>query len=224
MRTPWTKLAFAIGLTATAGTSFAAIYSCVDSQGRRLTSDRPLTECSTREQRLLNADGSVRQILPPTMTAEEQAAAEARERQANAERAARQEAIRRDRNLLGRFPDEATHNKAREAALDDVRKGVEFSEKRLQALKAERKPLVDELEFYKGKQPPLKLRQQLDANDAASEAQTSLVDNQKGEIVRINSLYDIELERLRKLWAGALPGSLGPLQAAKRPTSSPPGK
>ena len=197
-------------LLAAAGQSAAAIYSCVDSNGRRLTSDRPIAECSTREQRLLNADGSVRRIVPPTMTADEQAEAEARERRAALERAAQQDAVRRDRNLLARFPDLAAHQKARAAALDDVGKGVLFSEQRLQELEKERKPLLAEAEFYLHKPLPLKLRQQLDANDAAAAAQRSLVQNQKEEILRIDSLYDAELERLKKLWAGAPPGSLPP--------------
>lgn len=193
-----------------AGASLASpIYSCVDASGRRLTSDRPIPECSAREQRLLNSDGSVRRVVPPTMTAEEQAEAEARERRAAIERAARQDAIRRDRNLLSRFPDEAAHRRAREAALDDVDKGVRFSENRLKELERERKPLLDEVEFYAGRQVPLKLRQQLDANDAATTAQRSLVQNQKDELLRIDRIYDEELARLKRLWAGAPPGSLG---------------
>jgi hypothetical protein len=186
----------------------AQIYSCVDANGRRLTSDRPIKECLAREQRLLNADGSVKQVVPPTMTVDELAEAEAKKRQAELERAARQDAIRRDRNLLARFPNEAAHSRAREAALDDVRKGVKFSEDRLVELQKERKPLLDEMEFYKGKKLPLKLRQQLDANDAAAAAQRSLVQNQKEELKRIDALYDVELDRLRKLWAGAPAGSL----------------
>jgi hypothetical protein len=205
-----------VGLFA-ASAQAAQIYSCVDGNGRRLTSDRPIRECLAREQRLLNADGSVRQVVPPTMTVDELAEAEAKKRQAELERAAKQDAVRRDRNLLQRFPDEASHSKAREAALDDVRKGVKFSEDRLVELQKERKPLLDEMEFYKGKKLPLKLRQQLDANDAATTAQRSLVQNQKEEIKRIDSLYDAELARLRKLWAGAPAGSL-PLAAS--PTSA----
>ena len=58
---------------------------------------------------------------------------------------------------------------------------------------------------------PTKLKQAIDANDATTEAQRSLVANQKAEMVRIDTNYDAELERLRKLWAGAQPGSLGPL-------------
>ncbi len=200
-----------IGLLTVAGTSSAAIYSCVDANGRRLTSDRPIAECLAREQRMLNTDGSVRQVVPPTMTADELAEAEAKKRQAEVERAARQDAIRRDRNLLSRFPNEAAHDKAREAALDDVRKGVKFSEERLAELERARKPLLDETEFYKNRRLPAKLRQQLDANDAAAAAQRSLVQNQKDEISRIDALYDAELDRLKKLWSGTPVGSMGSL-------------
>lgn len=208
----WTAALLLAGL---AGASVASpIYSCVDASGRRLTSDRPIPECSAREQRLLNSDGSVRRVVPPTMTAEEQAEAEARARQAAIERAARQDAIRRDRNLLSRFPDEAAHRRAREAALDDVDKGVRFSENRLKELERERKPLLDEVEFYAGRQVPLKLRQQLDANDAATSAQRSLVQNQKDEMLRIDRIYDDELARLKRLWSGAPPGSLGAMPNA----------
>ncbi len=212
----WRCLAVLAGFVA-ASSAHAAIYSCVDGSGRRLTSDRPIVECATREQRMLNTDGSVRQIVPPTMTPDERAEADAKERQAAADRVAQQDAMRRDRNLVNRFPNDAAHMKAREAALDDVRKGVAFSQGRLAELERERKPLIDEQEFYKGRKLPAKLRQQLDANDAAVAAQKSLVQNQEDEIVRINNLYDVELERLKKLWAGASPGSMGALPAASAP-------
>ena len=35
------------------------IFTCVDGERPRLTSDRPIAECIDREQRVLNADGSV---------------------------------------------------------------------------------------------------------------------------------------------------------------------
>lgn len=198
-----------------------SIYSCVDASGKRLTSDRPIPECSAREQRELNADGSVKRVVPPTMTADERAEAEARERQNAAERAARLDALRRDRNLLARFPNEAAHGKAREAALDDMRKAVKVSENRLAVLAAERKPLVDETEFYVGKPLPPKLKAQIDANDAATEAQRTLLQNQQAEIIRVNALYDAELERLRRLWGGAQPGTLGALPPVNTPASAP---
>ena len=198
----------------------AGIYSCIDANGKRLTSDRPIPECASRDQRLLNSDGSIRQVVPPVPTTDERAAIEARQQEEALARAVQREAIRRDRNLLQRFPSEAAHNKARQAALEDTRKALRVSEARLAALEKERKPLLDESEFYVGKQLPIKLRQQIDGNDAATEAQRDLLQNQKAELVRVNELYDLELERLRKLWSGAQPGSLGalpPAEAASTP-------
>jgi len=198
----------------------AGIYSCIDANGKRLTSDRPIPECASRDQRLLNSDGSIRQVVPPVPTADERAAIEARQQEEALARAVQREAIRRDRNLLQRFPSEAAHNKARQAALEDTRKALRISEARLAALEKERKPLLDESEFYVGKQMPLKLRQQIDGNDATTEAQRDLLQNQKAELVRVNELYDLELERLRKLWSGAQPGSLGALPPAEAASAS----
>jgi hypothetical protein len=195
------------------------IFTCTDAQGRKLTSDRLIAECIGREQRVLNRDGSLQRIIPPTMTADERAEFEAREQKRLAEQKAQQEAVRRDRNLMQRFPNQAAHQKAREAALDDIRKSVQSTEARLKTLGAERKPLMDEAEFYAGKKMPAQLRQQLDANDAATDAQQALVQNQQAEIGRINALYDTELAHLKKLWAGAPAGSLGPLPAASAAAS-----
>jgi len=189
----------------------AGIFTCIDDRGRRLTADRPIPECSAKEQRILNRDGSLRAIHPPTLTAEERAAKEARDRKVAEERAAQADAVRRDRNLIARFPDERAHNRAREAALDTVRLAMRASALRMNDLEAERKPLLNETEFYVGKPLPPQLKAQLDANDAAMTAQRSAMQTQEAELDRINRLYDAELERLRQLWAGALPGSLGPV-------------
>jgi Domain of unknown function (DUF4124) len=222
-------LSLAAPLAGGAWAADGAIYSCVDANGRKLTSDRPIAECAGREQKLHNADGSLRKVVPPTPTADERAETEAAERRVAAERAAMQEAVRSDRNLLLRYPNEAAHRRAREAALDDVRKAVRTSEDRLKTLAVERKPLLDETEFYTGRALPAKLKQALDANDAAVEAQRALVQNQQAEMTRINTVFDTELERLKRLWAGgaaqagigevgfeaAAAGSAGPTRAAR---------
>jgi hypothetical protein len=200
------------------------IYTCIDDKGRRLTSDRPIPECAAKEQRVLNRDGSLKAIHPPTLTAEERAEQEARERKAAEQRAAQLDAVRRDRNLTARYPNEEAHQKAREAALDTARQAITASEQRLKALAAERKPLTDEAEFYQGKALPLKLQRDLDANDAASEAQRSAMATQQAELVRINRNFDVELERLRRLWSGAPPGSLGPLPGPRADAGRPPAR
>lgn len=197
-----------------------AIYSCVVN-GRTVVLDRPIPECASKDQRILNSDGSTRGLRTPELTSDERAAMEAKQQEEALARAQQREAIRRDRNLLARFPNQKAHDKAREAALDSLRTGIKASEQRLAALEKERKPLMDETEFYVGKQLPAKLKQQIDANDATTEAQRSLVANQKAEMVRVTKLYDEELERLRKLWSGAQPGSMGIIASAEAPASAP---
>ena len=206
--------------------SKAGIYTCTTADGRRLTSDRPIAECSSREQRILNADGSFRAVLPPFLSPEDRATQDARDRRLAADRAAQNDAVRRDRNLMQRFPNEAAHTRARNSALDDANKAMRSSERRIKELAQERKPLNDEAEFYKGRFMPAKLKQVLDANDAGVDAQQQLIENQKAELVRINSRYDAELARLKRLWNGAPPGSVPmPNEAAaagtlNRPASS----
>lgn len=199
------------------------IYTCIDDKGRRLTADRPIAACVGKEQRLLNGDGSVRATLPPTLTTEERADKEARDREAALVRSALSDAARRDRNLMARFPNEAAHKKAREAALDTVRLAMKATEIRLRELAAERKPLKDEAEFYGRKIMPPKLRAALDANDASVEAQRASGANQEAELGRVSKIYDNEIERLRLLWAGAQAGSLGPMRAAPEPVRAPSG-
>jgi hypothetical protein len=193
------------------------IYTCIDDKGRRLTADRPIPQCSDREQQILNRDGSLRAVVPATLTADERAEKEARERGVAEAKAAAADAVRRDRNLMARFPTEAAHGRAREAALDTVRLAIRATELRLKNLAAERKPLLDEAEFYQGRPLPGKLKTAIDANDAALDAQRSAQDNQESELGRINKLYDAELERLRQLWSGAPAGSLGPLPVINPP-------
>ena len=195
------------------------IYTCIDDKGRLLTADRPIAECSAKPQQVLNRDGSLRTVIPPTLTPEERAEKEAAERAEKEAKAAAADAVRRDRNLVARFPNEAAHARAREAALDTVRLAMKATEIRLRDLAAERKPLKDEAEFYQGRQLPPKLRAQIDANDGAVEAQRGAAATQEAELGRINKLYDLELERLRRLWAGAPAGSLGPIPSSGAPAA-----
>lgn len=196
-----------------AAPSSSQVFTCVAASGRTLSSDRLIGECMDREQRVLGPDGRLLRIVLPPLTAEERAAKEARERLLAAEKAAQAEAVRRDRNLLQRYANESAHQEARQAALGDARAALQASQKRQRELAAERKPLVEETEFYKGRALPPALRQKLDANDAATAAQRDAQQNLKAEIERIDKLFAAELARLKRLWAGAAPGSIGPAAA-----------
>ena len=181
------------------------IYSC-DVNGKRITRDRYIAECSNQPQRVLNSDGSFNRTVPPTLTSDERSLDEAREIERLARVKCMQVEARRDRGLMTRYPNEAAHRKARDAALDDNVKAMRASDERMANLKKDRKPLSDEAEFYAGKTMPTKLKTQLDTNDALVEAQRALMQNQATDLGRINQNFDTELAHLKKLWAGAEPG------------------
>jgi hypothetical protein len=206
---PLALLLACAGASAAADTlNYGQVFTCVNAAGRTLTSDRMIGECMDREQRVLARDGSLVRVVPPTLTADERTEKEARERRLLAEKEAKAEAIKRDRLLMQRFPTEAEHNKSRIAALEDLQAAMKVSEGRIADLARERKPLLDEAEFYKGKSMPTALKVQLDTNEAAVSAQRDAQVQQQAEIERIGKRYDAELAQLRRLWAGAAPGSM----------------
>jgi hypothetical protein len=138
----------------------------------------------------------------PTLTAQERAAQRERERQEAEAAAAKAEALRRDRNLLQRFPDEAAHQAARDSALAPIRLAMDLTSTRMAQLTRERRPIDDETVTLGDKPLPQPLRERRDANDAAMMAQRELAASQKIEYERITRQYDAELARLRRLWAG----------------------
>ncbi|MBS0506301.1 MAG: DUF4124 domain-containing protein [Proteobacteria bacterium] len=179
------------------------VYTCIDKQGRRITSDRPIADCVDREQRVLDHTGTERRRMGPSLTEHERAAQEVQRRKEAEERARVAEERRRERVLMARYPDEATHQAERDAALDQVEEVVVVAHKRIQALKAERKRLDQELEFYRGdvsKAPPLLQRQIADNEQAQADQQRFLV-TQEQEKRRIHQRFDAELGQLRQLWA-----------------------
>ena len=202
------------------------IYRC-EVDGKKVTRDRPIAECSNRVQYLLNGDGSVNREIPPTLTVEERERKEQVDLAREYREAQLKQDIRADRNLKQLYPNEAAHKKARDSALDEIRASVKGLEASIASLVVDRKKLLDEAEFYPNKPLPTKLKSSLEANEVTLKAKRDLVEKQQFEVVRINNNYDVELARLRKLWAGAQPGSLGPLpgtqQAAGLSASAPAG-
>ena len=68
------------------------------------------------------------------------------------------DAVRRDRNLMQRFPDEAAHRKAREKALDELRIAGRIYAGRIAELMIERKKLEEEKRFYRTKRSTSRCR------------------------------------------------------------------
>lgn len=224
---PWAAL-LGCPLAAQAQSKPPSIYSCVDSEGRRLSSDRPIPECLSQAQRLHNRDGSVRGEVPPYRSPDEQARLDRLRQQAEREQAAREEAARRDRSLLARFPNEVAHAEARALLLAPVLRQIEEAEARLDRLKAEAQTLTPApARPASAAAMSAQQRERLAANAGAREAQRLVLADRLAERDRLNQRQDEELARLRRLWAGAAPGSLDagskalPAQATRPEASLP---
>lgn len=185
----------------------SSIYTCIDAQGRRITSDRPIIECLDREQRELGPTGVTRRKIGPSLTEQERAALEAQRRKEAEEQARILEERRRDRVLLARYPNQAAHDAERAQALAQVNEVIAIAQRRLQELQQERKALDTEMEFYQ-KDPskaPAKLRRQVADNQDEMAAQLRFIADREQEKRRIHQRFDAELAHLRQLWDSQRP-------------------
>lgn len=192
-----------VGLCAWAQpTPTTSIYTCVDAKGRKLTADRPIADCTDREQRVLGPTGTERQRVGPTLTEQERSALEAQRRKETEERARVADERRRERALMTRYPDKATHDTERTQALEQVDQITVVAEKRIVELQDQRKKLNTEMEFYKRdpNKAPMNLRRMLAENEDALAEQQRFVAGQDQEKRRVNQRFDAELAQLRKLW------------------------
>lgn len=200
------------------------IYTCVDRNGRRLTADRPIPECLDREQRELSPSGITRRQIGPSLTELERAAQDAQNRKDAEERARVVEERRRERVLVARYPDKAAHDVERAAAIQMVDDVTATAEKRTLELKAERKKLDVEMEFYK-KDPnkaPMTLRRKIAEIDDSLAEQQRFIAGQDQEKRRVHARFDTELSQLRKLWdAQRVPPSAASAVAAPAASAVP---
>lgn len=182
------------------------IFSCVDARGRKLTSDRPIPECLDREQKVLNPSGTVKSRVGPSLTAQERAEIELKEKEAAKSRALQVDEKRRERALLIRYPTKEVHDKERAQALTQVGLVIQTATQRLEDLRQDRRKQESEMEFYK-KNPsktPATINRQIEEVNQGIAAQERFIGEQQNEIRRINARFDEELARLNQLWFAQL--------------------
>jgi hypothetical protein len=204
----WAKLGGASVLCSSLlGTASAqGIFTCTDSRGKKITSDRPIAECLDRTQKELNASGTVKRNLGPTLTAQEASAQEARDKKEAEDRARTNDERRRSRAMLTRYQNQAAHDAERASALTQVDAVIQTATKRMAELSEQRKTLDSEMEFFKAdpSKAPAHLKRRVTEFQENLLAQQRFIANQQLEKKRVNDRFDEELERLKPLWAGVL--------------------
>jgi hypothetical protein len=178
------------------------LFVCTDGRGRTYTGDRQPPECANLEIRVLNRDGSLRQVIPAPLTPEQKAAraAEEKRKAEEAERALEQR--RRDRALLETYASEAEIEALRAKTLASREQQIARSEDRLKRLAVERKKLDDEAEFYVNRKMPAKLGHAIEANASLVDAEHRVIAEMQADMERINKRFDAEARRYRELVRG----------------------
>lgn len=180
-----------------------AIYSCTDADGRVISSDRPIPACSNRPMRELNADGSLRRIIAPPMSKEQQKQHSAQEKQRQEENWARKVQQSRDRNLLLTFEDERSLESMRRRGLADIDNEIRLATQRILSLDKELKIAQEAAANWEQQNPrkqlPFAYQQRI--NDAANAilAEDALIADRHSERDRVNSRFDADATRLREL-------------------------
>ena len=199
------------------GAQAQGIYTCVDEQGRRLTSDRPIAACMDRVQRELNPSGTVRRVLIPPPTPKSSAQQLAEDKAESEARIRRAEENRNERELRLRYPDRASHDGARAAALAQVGDVIKAATVRVRDLTDQREAIGAELDFYKnspGKAPPA-IKRRVDDTDAEIASQKRLIAAKEAEKARLLARFDAEFVKLQPRWNAA--GSSAATSAATAP-------
>jgi hypothetical protein len=179
------------------------VYTCVDAKGRKLTADRPIPDCTDREQKVLNPSGTVKAKIGPTLTADERAAQEKNERKAAEEVGRAGDEKRRNRALVIRFPNKGVHDQERNEALAKIEAVTAAASTRMEELGRQRVAIDAEMEFYT-KDPskaPAYMRRQLEENIQSQTVQRNFIAEQETEARRARVRFDDELVRLRVLWS-----------------------
>jgi hypothetical protein len=178
------------------------IYTCIDAQGRRLTSDRPIMECIDREQREFGRSGTLRRVIPPAQTAAERQEAETRARQAAIEAQRQHDIEQRDQALIDRYPNKAAHEAGRKDALEQSQALIDLAEEHIANLTQSRQDLDTQMEPYHDdpSKAPARLRRALSDNDQQMQVQRGIVASQKAQRANINELFDRQAQRLQPLW------------------------
>jgi hypothetical protein len=180
----------------------SSIYTCTDARGRTLTADRPIADCSDREQRELGPNGLTRRKIEPTYSAREMAEREDRAREAAVQAARLTDERRRERALLVRYPSAASHDRERNEALVQIDAVIQAAQKRVAELSEDRRKIDEELEFYKKdtSKAPGATRRKLDDNTQSLSVQNRFIAEQEEEKKRVNARFDEERARLKPLW------------------------
>ena len=153
--------------------------------------------------RELNADGSLRRIIAPPMTKEQERQEAALDKRRQDEAWSRKVQQSRDRNLLLTFEDERSLESMRRRGLADIDHEIRLATQRILSLDKELKIAQEAAAVWKAENPrkqlPFPYQQRITESANAILAEDALISDRHAERVRVDSRFDADARRLREL-------------------------
>jgi hypothetical protein len=185
-------------LHAQSGTAHPQLsYTCITKGGHNIRGDLPPPECKDREVRVLNPDGSLKEVIPAPLTAEQRKKRREEEQKQRTEEEAERTQAQNDRSLLERYGSVEEIDAARDRAIAGRQGLITRADQRIAQYTRERKRLDDEAEFYAKRELPADLKQAYESNAALTKQQEKTRADAQHEIEQIKERF--AAERLRYL-------------------------
>jgi hypothetical protein len=180
-------------------TAGPSIYTCIDAEGRRYTSDRPMPECADRDMRELRSDGALKRRIPAplTRTEREQRAAEAAAQRVQEMR--ERQRLARDRALLRAYPSLDDLYALRDKRLAEIQAEIDATFERMLALHKELSAAQSAARRYPKAEVPAQLNQNIARLANEILAEDTLVKSRQLEQEQVRARFDGDAARLREL-------------------------
>lgn len=189
---------FAAVLTLLTPVANAALFCCVDANGKKVCGDSLPPACIGRDATMKGERGPVRHI-EGQLTPERRAQRDEAARQKKQEEEARMEQRRQDQALLNTYISEKDIDVARERAEKGVHNEIKAAEGKIAAAQARRKKFEAETEFYKNKTLPEEVRRGIKDTEFEIKAQGELIESKKKDLDAIRSKFDADKARYQEL-------------------------
>ncbi len=183
------------------------LYKYTDpATGQTVYTDKLPASVAGKANEQLSPQGTVIRRNEAALTPEQIAAKEAERRRRIEEELAAKEEKRKNMALLNTYPSERDIEEARGRALKANEEAVKEAERRVAEAEKRKKALAAEAEFYKNRQIPAHLKQEMQTNEVEIRSQAELIARKKQDIETINARYDEDLRRYRALSKAGLTG------------------
>ncbi|MDO4232939.1 MAG: hypothetical protein Q4D19_12480 [Lautropia sp.] len=188
-----------------AGSRSSGIFVCTDDQGRVISSDQPISDCARRSMRELNRDGSLRRVVPPPQTRQQEKEA-ARQALLQQERERIQRAQQaHDRHLLLTYQDENDLRKRQKQAIALIDEEIDAAQRRVMVLNENLQVERERAKEWQAQQEnpkarlPFAQQQRMSSIANAILAEDALIKERQTERERVDKDYDMKAKRLNEL-------------------------